>query len=161
MNATAKLTELMDSLEMQSEEWIYRYDRRTGKVAMVESSVVGKVEDAQDSELDLTDEDVALARAIVVNEGARFIELPDKFDFHEYRQMERFIGTVENESVADELWRAIKGKGAFRCFKDTAERHGVLDAWYRFRDERAKDFVIRWAEFNQVPYEDDTAKRRK
>lgn len=161
MNATAKLTELMDSLEMQSEEWIYRYDRRTGKVAMVESSVVGKVEDAQDSELDLTDEDVALARAIVVNEGTRFIELPDKFDFHEYRQMERFIGTVENESVADELWRAIKGKGAFRCFKDTAARHGVLDAWYRFRDERAKDFVIRWAEFNQVPYEDDTAKRRK
>lgn len=161
MNATAKLTELMDSLEMQSEEWIYRYDRRTGRVAMVESSVVGKVEDAQDSELDLTDEDVALARAIVVNEGTRFIELPDKFDFHEYRQMERFIGTVENESVADELWRAIKGKGAFRCFKDTAARHGVLDAWYRFRDERAKDFVIRWAEFNQVPYEDDTAKRRK
>jgi hypothetical protein len=34
--------------------------------------------------------------------------------------MERFIGTVENAEAAEQLWRAIKGKGAFRYFKDTA-----------------------------------------
>ncbi len=161
MNATAKLTDLMDSMEMQSEDWIYRYDRTTGQVAMVERSLLCKVEDTEDGELDLTDEDVALARAMVVNEDERFIALPDKFDFHEYRQMERFIGTVEDARVADELWRAIKGKGAFRYFKDTAARHGLLDAWYRFRDAAAKDFVIRWAEANEVPYEDDTARRMR
>ena len=45
MNPAAMLTELMDSMEMQSEEWIYRYDRRTGQVAMVERHVYSAVED--------------------------------------------------------------------------------------------------------------------
>ena len=160
MNPAAMLTELMDSMEMQSEEWIYRYDRRTGQVAMVERHVYSAIEEGDDDGLDPADEEVVLARAMVEDSGERFLELPDKFDFHEYRQMERFIGTVEDSNVADALWRAIKGKGAFRCFKDTAARHGLLDAWYRFRDERAKQFVIDWAETNDVPYEDDTAKRR-
>jgi hypothetical protein len=161
MNATAKLTELIDSLEMQSEEWIYRYDRQTGKGAMVEHSTYSAIEEGDDDGLDPADEEVALARAMVEDGGERFIDPPDKFEFHEYHQMERFIGTVENAAVADELWRAIKGKGAFRYFKDVAERHDLLDTWYRFRDEAAKAFVIDWAELNQVPYEDDTAKRGK
>ncbi len=161
MDATAKLTELMDSMEMQSEEWIYRYDRKAGATAMVERAVYAKVEDSPDEELDLDDESVPLARAMIANEGSQFIALPDTFELHEYRQMERFIGTVEDARVAEELWRAIKGKGAFRNFKDTAARCGLLDSWYRFRDERAKQFVIRWAEANEVPYEDDTARRGK
>ena len=160
MNATAKLSELMDSMEMQSEDWISRYDRKTGKIAMVERCTFDAIEDEEDDGLDEKDDEVALARAIVEDNGERFIEPPDTFEFHEYHQMERFIGTVENGSVADELWRAIKGKGAFRYFKDVAERHDLLDAWYRFRDQAAKAFVIRWAEFNEVPYEDDTAKRK-
>lgn len=160
MNATAKLTELMDSMEMQSEDWLYRYDRKTGKVAMVEQSTYHAIDAQEDEDLDESDEEVVLARAMVEDAKGRFIDPPDKFEFHEYHQMERFIGTVEETSVADELWRAIKGKGAFRYFKDVAERHDLLDAWYRFRDEAAKAFVIRWAEFNEVPYEDDTAKRK-
>ena len=161
MNAAAKLTELMDSMEMQSEEWIYRYDRQTGKVAMVERSIYSAVEEGDEEGLDPADEEVVLAQAMVEDSGERFIELPDKFEFHEYRQMERFIGTVEDACAADELRRAIKGKGAFRYFKDTAARHGLLDAWYRFRDQQVKQFVIDWAEFNDVPYEADTAKRIK
>ncbi|MBK8475769.1 MAG: hypothetical protein IPL39_05505 [Opitutaceae bacterium] len=161
MKATAKLTELMDSMEMQSEDWLYRYDRKTGKVAMVERSTYHAIEAQEDEDLDESDEEVVLARAMVEDAKGRFIDLPDKFDFHEYHQMERFIRTVEDAAVADELWRAIKGKGAFRYFKDVAARHGLLDAWYRFLDEAAKAFVIRWAEFNEVPFEDDTAGRRK
>lgn len=123
MNAAAKLSELMDSMEVQSEEWIYRYDRTTGQVAMVERSTCDAIDAGDDGDLDETDEEVALARAMVEDSGERFIDLPDKFDFHEYRQLERFIGAVEDSRVADELWRAIKGKGAFRYFK--APRRGT------------------------------------
>jgi hypothetical protein len=146
---------------MQSEEWLYRYDRRTGQVAMVERSVYDEVEAKTDEEPDLDEESVALARAILEDKGGRFVDLPDKFEFHEYHQMERFIGTVEEPRVAEDFWRAIKGKGAFRYFKDTAARHGLLDAWYRFRDEAAKAFVVDWAEANEVPFADDTAARRR
>ena len=161
MNATAKLTELMDSMEMESEDWVYRYDRQSGKLAMVERSVYDAVEAAEDDELDDSDEFVVVAQAMVEDSGERFIELPDKFEFHEYHQMERFIRRVEDQRIADDLWRAIKGKGAFRYFKDTAARHELLDAWYRFREEAAKAFVICWAEEHEVPYEDDTALRLK
>lgn len=158
MKPKAKLSELIYAMEMQSEDWVYRFDRETAKVASVERSAYDAVEEDDDAELDENDEEVVLARAMVDDSAGRFLDLPDKFDFHEYRQMERFIGTVEDGAVADELWRAIKGRGAFRYFKDTADRHGVLDDWYRFRDERAKQFAIDWAESNDVPYEDDTAK---
>jgi hypothetical protein len=74
--------------------------------------------------------------------------------------MERFIGTVESAEEAEQLWRAIKGKGAFRYFKDTASRLGLLEDWFRYRDESMKEFVVEWAEANHVTYEDDTRKER-
>lgn len=98
-----------------------------------------------------------IARAVCDDKGERFIDAPDKFDFHEYRHMERFIETVEDGEAAEALWRAIKGRGAFRRFKDTADRLGLLDQWFRYRDEAMKEFVIAWAEANNVPFEDDLA----
>jgi hypothetical protein len=55
--------------------------------------------------------------------------------------------------------RAIKGKGAFRYFKDTINRLGLREQWFQYRDEALKEFVVEWAEANNVPYEDDLAKR--
>ena len=85
--------------------------------------------------------------------------MPSKFDFDEYRQMERFIGTLEDSAAAEELWRAVKGKGAFRYFKDTANRLGLLKQWYRYRDEAMKEFVSDWAEANKIPIVDDTLQK--
>ena len=70
-----------------------------------------------------------IARLIAVDPGERFVDAPDKFDFHEYRQMERFIGTVKDRNMSEQLRRAIKGKGAFRYFKDNANRLGILKDW--------------------------------
>ena len=66
-----------------------------------------------------------MARAIAGDTQDRFIHPPDRFEFHEYRQMERFIGSLADAAVADQLWRAVKGKGAFRYFKDTLHRRGI------------------------------------
>lgn len=88
-------------------------------------------------------------------------DAPDKFDFHEYRHMERFIGTVENADAAEQLWRAIKGKGAFRYFKDTASRLGVLERWFQYREEATRELVVSWAEANNVPVEDDVTNRKR
>ena len=64
--------------------------------------------------LDWEKPELEIARAIVEDSGERFVDAPDTYDFHEYRQMERFIVTVRNDDAAEQLWRAIKGKGAFR-----------------------------------------------
>ena len=106
-------------------------------------------------------EEVEIAKAIVKDPGERFVVAPAKFDFNEYRQMERFIGMVEDSAAAEQLWRAIKGKGAFRYFKDTASRLGVSKQWYHYRDNAMKEFVRDWAEAHQIPVVDDTAPNAK
>ena len=164
MNPSGKLSELIDALEFESEESVTRFDRQTGRIVSVDRHILSAFEEGEEDELghlaDWQKEGLEIARAVAGDDGERFIDAPDKFDFHEYRHMERFIGTVENAQVAEELWRAIKGKGAFRGFKDTAHRLGLLDQWYRYRDAAAKEHVIAWAEANQVTVEDDTQNRK-
>jgi len=106
-------------------------------------------------------EEVETARAIVNHSGDRFINPPGKFEFNEYRHMERFIGALPDVKAAEELWRAIKGHGAFHHFKDTLYRLGIQDQWFGYRDEAIKAFVIGWAEANNVPYEDDIKGRKR
>jgi uncharacterized protein UPF0158 len=154
-----KLSELIEVLEFDSDEYTNRVDLQNGSVVRLANSLLSAVEEGDKEALDgLADweqEEVEIAKAIVEDSGERFVDAPDKFDFHEYRHMERFIGTVENAEAAEQLWRAIKGKGAFRYFKDTASRFGLLERWYQYRDNAMKEFVVEWAEAHQVPVLDD------
>lgn len=159
-----KLSELVEALESGSDERVTKVDLQGGCVVSVDGAILSALEEGDEESLaDLPDrqkDEVEIAKAIVEDSGERFVDAPDKFDFHEYRQMERFIGTLDNAEAADQLWRAIKGKGAFRYFKDTAGRLGLLDQWYRYRDAAMKDFVIAWAEAHQIPITDDSKKER-
>jgi hypothetical protein len=160
-----KLSELIEALEFDSDERVTKVDLQNGCVVTVDRSVVSAVEDEDESSLgDLPDwqqPELEIARAIVADSGERFVVAPDKFDFQEYRQMERFIGTVADADAAEQLWRAIKGKGAFRYFKDMASRLGLLKQWYQYRDEAMKEFVRDWAEAHQIPVVDDTTPNPK
>ncbi len=155
-----KLSELIEALEFDSDERITKVDLQNGCVVMVDREVVSAVEEGEEASLgelpDWQQPELEIARAIAKDSGERFVDAPDKFDFHEYRHMERFIGTVADAGAAEQLWRAIKGKGAFRCFKDTANRLGLLKQWYQHRDEAMKEYVRDWAEAHEIPIVDDT-----
>ena len=154
-----KLSALIEALEFDFEETRTFVDLENGCVVMVQRSVLSDMEEGDEEALsDLPDwqkDEVEIARAIVADSGKRFVTPPDKYEFHEYRQMERFIGTVRNAGAADQLSQAIRGKGAFRYFKDTADRLGLLNQWFQYRNDAMKEFVVDWAEDNNVPYEDD------
>ena len=154
-----KLSELIAALEFECDERVTRVDLQNGCVESVARSVLSAAEEGDDESLralpDWQKPEAEIARTIAADSGERFVPAPTKFDFHEYRHMERFIDTVENPAVADQLWRAIKGKGAFRHFQDTANRLGLLERWWHYRKEAMKKFVIAWAEARGNPYEDD------
>ena len=97
---------------------------------------------------------------IVADDGSLFLPPPDKFEFHEYRVMEEFIRSIDDNEAANQLWRAIKGHGAFRYFKDTLHRLGIQQSWYDYLEEAQREFVIEWAKENNVPFEDDLRKSR-
>jgi hypothetical protein len=160
MNTLAKLSDLLDALEMgELQEYQSYFDRNTNQVVMVESSILSSIEEGDEESLeDLAEDDEQLetAKAIVSDDGSRFLAPPDKFDFNEYHVMEQFIDSLDDEEAADQLGRAIKGRGAFRYFKDTLHDLGIQEKWYRFRADAMKRFVIEWAEMSGVPLEDDT-----
>ncbi len=149
-----KLMDLTDALELDSEEMSAWLDRQTGRVIWVESETMDAVESDEDvpETEGMSDLEKSQWEAVkgIVADDERYLALPTKHDFHEYRHMERFIGTVMNADHAEELARAIKGRGAFRYFKDTAHRLGLIEGWYRYRDEAMNRFMLDWAEANGV-----------
>ena len=85
------------------------------------------------------------------------IELPDKSDRDDYRTMERFINTVKDETAAEWLANAIKGRGAFRRFRGTLERFHLTSDWYDYRDRCIRVLAMRWCEDNGIEYESSYA----
>ncbi len=62
-----------------------------------------------------------------------------------YRDMVRFIDTVDDGDRADRLGIAVQGRGAFRRFKDVLARWpGELDRWYEFSNERQRGRARAW-----------------
>jgi hypothetical protein len=62
-----------------------------------------------------------------------------------YRDLEDFIDTIEDDDQAEQLTRAITGRGAFRRFKDTlACSPGELERYYNFSDERQRGRARAW-----------------
>jgi len=165
MKAPAKLSDLIDALEFESEEYLSRFDRQNGRIVAVDRAVMSALEEGDEHGLaglpEWQQEEVKIGREVLEDGDERFIDPPDRFDFHEYQHMERFIQSLPDESMADQLWRAIKGKGAFRYFKDTLHRLGIEKRWYAYRFDAMKEFVVNWAEDNGVAYIDDTAEIRK
>lgn len=159
-----KLSELIDALEFDSDMHATRVDLQNGCVVTVDQALLSALEEGDAEALtDLPDwqqPELEIARAIAADSGERFIPAPDKFDFNEYRHMERFIGTVADAGAAEQLWRAIKGNGAFRYFKDTASRLGLRDQWFQYRDAALKQHVTDWAEANSIPLVDDLKERK-
>ena len=62
-----------------------------------------------------------------------------------YRDMELFIASVEDAGRAERLAIAIRGRGAFRRFKDELARWpGELERWHALAEERQRGRARSW-----------------
>jgi hypothetical protein len=66
--------------------------------------------------------------------------------------MERFCLAVDDEDIRDDLCDAIRGRGAFRRFKDRVHIYGMAEAWYRYRDAALREMAIDWCEAQGITY---------
>ena len=78
--------------------------------------------------------------------------MPDQFELHEYQIMEQFCFSVEDVDIRDELCGAIRGRGAYRRFKDRVQVYGMAEAWYRYRDAALREIAIAWCEAYGIRY---------
>src|SRR5262245_53929055 len=83
-----------------------------------------------------------------------FIELPNKYDIHEYAIMERFC-LAQDDRLRERLLDAIRGRGAFRRFRELARERGIEESWYRYRDDALKKIAADFLEAQEIPYVDE------
>ena len=88
----------------------------------------------------------------VVENFENYIELPTQYDVNEYEIMENFCLTVSDQRKQESLLTTIKGKGAFRRFKDKIIDFDMEDQWYSYRDERFKQIAIEWCLENKINF---------
>ena len=75
----------------------------------------------------------------------RFVHLDPASSREQYRWMERFVSSVEDEALKERLILAIDGKGAFRRFKDVLLSYPVeRDRWFTYRANLLHIYINGW-----------------
>ena len=135
-----KLQDVIDGIDMVSEDSTCYLDRETGEVLFIS--------EIADNDYD----DVILE---LLEEGSdRFIEFPSQWDRNDYQTMVDFIESLPQRKEQNLLAISINGSGAFRRFKYTASELGLLDDWYRFLNNAHRELAIEWCEDNEIEYEE-------
>lgn len=159
------LTELEFIFDDASWETNYYLDLETGQVVAIMDETRWELESIYEEKYDeekqqmpplddiLRERDLlewqkdALLEAdrVEIGYGVRYISVPKAESHQGYRDMERFIVTVEDERLQDRLWRAISGRGAFRYFKDVLYDYPrERERWFQFKADRLRQRVLDW-----------------
>ncbi len=142
-------------MEEQTDESHSYLNKTTGEVVLITDDnieVVQSEEDWSDYQ-DWEQEELQQTKEVLGSDD--YIELPSKFDIHEYTIMERFCNSVENQRLRYELLSRIQGSGAFRRFKEAIYRNGIQDAWFRYKQEELEAIAINWLQANEIEYKAD------
>jgi hypothetical protein len=149
MPAKVLLRDIVEALEMQTDEFLSFVDLVTGRVETVSRDLLSQAEESdKDEPDDLDDDEWELAKRIAANAG--FVRLPTKFDIHEWSIMEEFSRSLSSDRVREELLDAIHGPGAFRVFKSAIRRLKIESDWFASRDRALREIAIEWCHENGI-----------
>jgi Uncharacterised protein family (UPF0158) len=152
MKVQVKLKGIIEGLEFQSDEQSSFLNLTTGEVVSVTTEELRAAENEEPLEdfPEWQHDAIRIAKDIV--ETDHYLPLPDRFEIHEYSIMERFCLSVDDEDIRDDLCNAIRGRGAFRYFKDRIQAYGIAEEWYRYRDEALREIAMAWCEAHGIAF---------
>ena len=147
------MSEIIGVIDTQPEGSAAYVNKKTGEIVAPneESFTAAENEEPLEEYPEWQQEDIKAAREILDHEED-YLELPTRFDVNEYRIMEKFCLSVEDREASEALYEAIKGRGAFRRFKDTVSRLNLADEWYQYRDQAIRQIAIDWCEFHKIRF---------
>jgi len=166
------LNELDVALNWSMSEFSHYLDLETGKVVGIDDETRGALEELIEEmydeegnqlialeELLQQREDIQEWRKEVLLEadrldreyGRRYIRVEPVDPYQDYNDMDDFIATPDDDELRDRLWNAIRGRGAFRYFKDLIARYpNVEKQWHAHKDARAKERLLRWLDDHDI-----------
>lgn len=148
-----KLEDIREGMELQSEESSSYLHFKTGEIINLsnEALIIAEDEEEYDHLPDWQQEEVKTAIKIVEN-FEEYTLLPSQFDINEYDMMQRFCLSLSDIKVKEKLHQAIKGKGAFRRFKDVLYLLGLEKQWYEYRDNSYKEIAREFCKSKNIDY---------
>jgi len=152
MPIPVKLSDVIDEMSLSSDEASTYLNRVTGEMVLVTREEAQVAEDPEDWDLLPGWQQEVMPKIKEALESKDYLKLPGKYEIHEWSIMEEFAHSLDDEEASDELLTALHGRGAFRYFKDTVRRLGILQDWYRFRDEAFKEIARDWLQANDIPF---------
>jgi hypothetical protein len=146
-----QLKDILEGMEFQSDEVTAFLHRPTGRVIAVSDEAVQAAEEGAGAD-EVEEFELADARGFL-EAGEDYLALPDRFEIDEYRMMERFATGVADPAAQAELGNALRGRGAFRRFKDAVRRLELAEEWYAYRDRGYEDVARAWCEAHGIVVE--------
>ena len=152
MPVQVKLQDILEGMDFQSDEQSSLLNLTTGDVVSITDEELRAAENDEPLEdfPEWQHDAIHIARDIV--EMDHYLALPTKFDIHQYHIMERFCVSVDDEDMREDLCDAIRGRGAFRRFKDKVQVYGMAEEWYRYRDNALREMAMAWCEAHGIAY---------
>ena len=155
MTIVVSLGDFVNEMQILSDESHAYLNKITGELITLGNEYIDIVESSDDfDEYNDWQKDIILETERVLSSDD-YLEIPTKFDIHDYEIMERFCLSFPNEKISDGLLYTIRGSGAFRRFKDAIYRYEIEADWFKFRDEAYKEIAISWLESEGFVYNDD------
>ena len=147
-----KLLDLIEGMDFQSDEQSSFLNLTTGEIVSITDEELRAAENNEPLEdfPEWQHEAIRIAGEII--ETDHYLPLPDRFEINEYRIMEQFCLSVDDDDLREDLCDTIRGRGAFRRFKDRMQLHGMAEAWYRYRDTALREIAVAWCEAHGIPY---------
>ena len=156
------LNDIIDALEIQLEESLSFLNPETGRVETVSNDLLREAEEGvTERHLDLPAwqvEEWEIAKRIA--SSVEYRRLPTKYEVHEWAIMRDFAQTVEPNRIHEDLLSAVHGKGAFRTFRYSLQRHGLEAVWFAFRTRALRQIAVEWCAKNRISwYERESTER--
>jgi hypothetical protein len=151
MTISVSLDELINALEEESESEFGFLDSETGEIHFVSEEALSLSEPESESETDsvfpLADwqkDEVELARRIQSSD--RYLALPGRLEVNEWNIMSEFCDQIKRDDVRAKFADSIRGRGAFRRFKDQLAHFDLWDQWNEFRRSAFGEIMREWCE---------------
>ncbi len=131
------LSVVVDAIEMADDNYTYFLDIETGESVFLADELITGLDNKG-----LEDE--------IEENPDRYLRLPTKFEIHEYRIMEDFVWSLSEGRQQELLERAIRGRGAFRRFKDTVYDLGLEKKWFQYEAAAYRKIAMDWCRDNGI-----------
>ena len=125
------LLEIVENIEMQSDEVVYYFDKAENKFVFVMNGYELEENEALQNEIE--------------NNRDNFVPLPSTNEINEYEMIKAFSNNQTNE-VKESLLNTLQGKGVFRKFKDKVFDLNIRDEWFAFKEQELVYIATDWIE---------------